>query len=46
MVGGRIFTQDPALAVQVGADGTAADAKVAVKVAEGLVGKAEREVLA
>lgn len=37
MVGGRIFSQDPALAVRLGANGTAPDAKVAVKVAAELV---------
>ena len=38
MVGGRIFLQDPALADRVGADGTAADARLALRTAAGLVG--------
>ncbi len=46
MVGGRVFVEDPNLAEDVGADGTAADAKVAVKVAGGLVRAIEREVVA
>jgi methanogenic corrinoid protein MtbC1 len=37
MVGGRIFSADPVLAEQVGADGTARDAKLALKLAESLV---------
>ena len=37
MVGGRIFSADPDLAAQVGADGTASDAKAAPRVADGLV---------
>lgn len=37
MVGGRIFTADPERAVDVGADGTAPDAKLALKVATHLV---------
>lgn len=37
MVGGRIFVDDPELAGRVGADGTASDAKVAVKTALALV---------
>ncbi|OYY68468.1 B12-binding domain-containing protein [Sphingomonas sp. 28-63-12] len=37
MVGGRIFVEDPDLAVRLGADGTAPDAKVAVQVAVDLV---------
>ncbi|OYY65462.1 B12-binding domain-containing protein [Sphingomonas sp. 28-62-11] len=37
MVGGRIFVDDPDLAANVGADGTASDAKVAVKTALALV---------
>ncbi len=43
MVGGRIFSADPDLAVQVGADGTARDAKLALAVAGGLVRARERE---
>ena len=42
MVGGRIFSADPDLAVQVGADGTARDAKTAPRVAEDLVRERER----
>lgn len=37
MVGGRIFGADPALADQVGADGTARDAKLALQLAGSLV---------
>lgn len=37
MVGGRIFSADPDLAVQVGADGTAREANLALKVACKLV---------
>ena len=37
MVGGRIFSADPDRAAQVGADGTARDAKLALKVAADLV---------
>ncbi len=37
MVGGRIFTEHPELAAQVGADGTAADAARALLLAERLV---------
>jgi methanogenic corrinoid protein MtbC1 len=37
MVGGRIFVEDPDLAGRVGADGTASDAKVAVKAALALI---------
>ena len=43
MVGGRIFSADPGLATQVGADGTARDAKLALEVAGDLVRKRERE---
>ena len=39
MVGGRIFTDRPGLAVDVGADGTAADGQLAVALAEALVAK-------
>jgi methanogenic corrinoid protein MtbC1 len=42
MVGGRIFSADPDLAVQVGADGTAPDAKTAPMVAGDLVRERER----
>ena len=45
MVGGRVFSADPELAAQVGADGTAADAKLALKVAKDLVREREREVV-
>ncbi len=38
MVGGRVFLQDPTLAKRVGADGTAADARLALRTAAGLVG--------
>ncbi len=38
MVGGRVFLQDPMLAKRVGADGTAADARLALRTAAGLVG--------
>lgn len=37
MVGGAVFAADPDLAKQVGADGTASDAKLALKVASDLV---------
>lgn len=37
MVGGRVFNEDPERAVQVGADGTAADARLAVALATQLV---------
>ena len=46
MVGGRVFSANPDLAAQVGADGTARDAKLALKVATGLVRDREREVVA
>lgn len=46
MVGGRVFLEDPVLAIEVGADGTAADAVQAVMVAGGLVGAVEREMAA
>jgi methanogenic corrinoid protein MtbC1 len=45
MVGGRVFLNDPGLAVRVGADGTARDARLAVKVAGGLVGAMERQAV-
>ncbi len=38
MVGGRVFLQDPMLARRVGADGTAADARLALRTAAALVG--------
>ena len=38
MVGGRVFLQEPMLANRVGADGTAADARLALRTAAGLVG--------
>lgn len=44
MVGGRVFSADPDLAVQVGADGTARDAKLAPRVADELVRERERAV--
>ena len=37
MVGGRVFSANPELVAQSGADGTARDAKVALKVAVELV---------
>ncbi len=43
MVGGRVFTADPGLADQVGADGTARDAKLALEVAGELVRSSELE---
>lgn len=46
MVGGPVFCKNPDLAAEIGADGTAADAKLALKVALDLVRKREREVLA
>lgn len=41
MVGGRIFSADPDLAVRVGADGTAPDARCAPKVAAELIRERE-----
>ena len=46
MVGGRIFTADPALATTVGADGTARDARLALRLAGDLVRAREGEALA
>ena len=46
MVGGRVFLEDPLLAAEVGADGTAADAVRAVAVAGSLVSVVEREMAA
>jgi MerR family transcriptional regulator, light-induced transcriptional regulator len=46
MVGGPVFCENPDLAAKIGADGTAADAKLALKVALDLVRKREREALA
>ena len=46
MVGGRIFSADPALATTVGADGTARDARLALSVARDLVHAREGEALA
>jgi methanogenic corrinoid protein MtbC1 len=43
MVGGRVFVAKPELAEQVGADGTARDAKLALKIAADLVRQRERE---
>lgn len=37
LVGGRVFTEDPALAAAIGADGTAADGALAVALAERLL---------
>ena len=39
MVGGRVFTERPELAVEVGADGTASDGLLAVAMAESLLNK-------
>ena len=44
MVGGRVFVADPDLAVQIGADGTARDAKIALKMAATLVRDRAKEV--
>jgi methanogenic corrinoid protein MtbC1 len=46
MVGGPVFSKDPGQAEKVGADGTAPDAQLALKVAAGLVRTRERETLA
>ena len=43
MVGGRVFAADPALAEQVGADGTAGDARFALQLADNLVRARGRE---
>jgi MerR family transcriptional regulator, light-induced transcriptional regulator len=43
MVGGRVFSANPELALEVGADGTASDAKLALQVAGNLVRERERE---
>lgn len=45
MVGGRVFAEDPRLASEVGADGTAPDAKLALKVARDLVTGGMREAV-
>lgn len=45
MVGGRVFVDNPALAGEVGADGTAPDARVAVQVAGELVDARTREAV-
>lgn len=37
LVGGRVFTERPALAIEIGADGTAADGHLAVALAETLL---------
>lgn len=42
MVGGGIFVEAPSLAAEVGADGTAADARQAVNVASKLVSAVPR----
>ena len=44
LVGGRLFTADPDLALQVGADATVPDAKTAPRVASELVRERERAV--
>lgn len=46
MVGGRVFAADPDLAKEVGADGTARDARLALKVASDLVRVRERDFAA
>ena len=46
MVGGRIFSADPDLAVRMGADGTARDARLALTVAADLIRVRERELTA
>lgn len=45
MVGGRVFAENPRLASDVGADGTARDARSAVKMAQDLVDAVAREVV-
>lgn len=37
LVGGRVFTENPALAAEIGADGTAADGQLAVALADDLI---------
>jgi methanogenic corrinoid protein MtbC1 len=44
MVGGRVFSANPELAIHVGADGTAKDARSAPNVASTLVRERERAV--
>jgi methanogenic corrinoid protein MtbC1 len=39
LVGGRVFTDRPGLATEIGADGTAADGQLAVTLAETLLTK-------
>lgn len=46
LVGGRVFAESPALAETVGADGTAADARGAVDLADRMVAAVMREGLA
>lgn len=46
MVGGRVFGDDPALALRVGADATACDAKLAVTMAAEMIRTREGERLA
>lgn len=45
MVGGRVFTANPHLAVEVGANGTAADGELAVRQAEFLIGRRHYPIL-
>lgn len=45
MVGGRLFAADAGLALRVGADGTATDAKKAVRLAANLLAEVEREAV-
>lgn len=45
MVGGRVFAQDADLAASVGADGTAPDARIAMRVAGELVDAVAREAV-
>jgi methanogenic corrinoid protein MtbC1 len=42
MVGGRVFSEQPELAAEIGADGTAADGQAAVQVAERLIATQSR----
>lgn len=45
LVGGRVFTERPELAAEIGADGTAADGQLAVKLAESLITSDARRAL-
>jgi methanogenic corrinoid protein MtbC1 len=46
LVGGRVFTEQPELAEQIGADGTAADGQLAVALAERLVTERPKQTTA